>query len=317
MRKTQMKVLDWKTALLLGMALCVLGTEAVQAQDDELIELLEQVGEEYARAYASPFIEAFGPNQNSAMYQGAHIPWGSLTFSVGLKVMATHLNEDDQNFQKTVEGVDLSDFDSNLSGTGTVIFSGPTMFGDPDTDGTVTLLPDAGGPPIAIAGIPGLIDSRFVPLFAPEASVGGIFGLKGTLRYFPEYDMGDYGKTSYMGYGLQWSPNGLLTNFPVDVAVGFFDQNLDVGDFLESSANTMFIAASKNLGTITVYGGFAKEEADMTISYTNEDSGETISFDASSAQESRLTLGARFAMINVEMAKGDLVTYSAGAMFGF
>ena len=317
MRKMQMKVLDWKTALLLGMALCLLGTGAVQAQDDGLVDLLEQVGEDYARAYASPFIEAFGPNQNSAMYQGAHIPWAGLTFSVGIKVMATHLNEDDQTFQKTVEGVDLSDFDSSLSGTGTVILSGPTVFGDPDTQGTVTLLPDAGGPPVAIAGITGLVDSRFVPLFAPEASVGGIYGLKGTVRYFPGYDMGEYGKTNYLGYGLQWSPNGLLINFPVDVAVGFFNQNLDVGDFLESNASTMFLAASKNLGMITVYGGFAKEEADMTISYTNEDSGEIVSFDASSAQGSRMTLGARLAMFHVEMAKGDLVTYSAGAMFGF
>jgi len=55
----------------------------------------------------------------------------------------------------------------------------------------------------------------------------------------------------------------------------------------------------------------------MTVSYVQEDSGRSISFDASAGQESRLTLGARFGLLNAEMAHGDLTTYSAGLMLGF
>ena len=302
---------------VVGFLFLLIAASPVQAQDDDFQDLLEQVGEEYARAYASPFIEAFGPNQNSAMFQGASIPWGQLTFGVGIKVMATHLNEDDQTFQKTVRNVDLGSIDSSLSGTGTLILNGPTVFGDPDTRGTVTLLPDAGGPPIALEGIPGLVDSRFVPLMAPEASVGGVFGLKATLRYFPELDLGDYGKTKYLGFGLQWSPNGLLVDFPVDMMVGFFDQEMNVGSLIEANAKTMFIAVSKDFNPLTVYGGFAKESADMTVGYTYETTGERISFTAESQQESRLTLGAKLKFLSAEMGVGKLTTYSAGAMFGF
>ncbi len=316
MRKN-LPVISGSWGAMFAVALVVLGAGTALAADESLEELLEQVGKEYATAYASPFIEAFGPNQNSAMYQGAHIPWGGLTFGVGLKVMASHLNEDDQTFQKTVSIDDLSEFDSSLSGSGTAIFSGPTIFGDPDTPGVITLLPDAGGPPIAMESIGGLVDTRFVPLVTPEASIGGIYGLKGTLRFFPEMDLGDYGKTKYLGYGLQWSPNGLLLNFPVDVMVGFFKQELKVGTLIETTAKTYFLAASKEFGLITAYGGLAKEDSDMTVSYTNIDSGDSISFDASAEQESRLTLGAKFAVLNVEMGLGTLTTYSAGAMFGF
>lgn len=303
--------------LVLTLALCVPWPGAAVAQDDSLEDLLTQVGEQYATAYASPFVEAFGPNQNSALFQSAHIPWGKLTFGFGVKVMATHLNEDDQTFQKNVQFDDLGDFDDSLAGqSGTVIFSGPTIFGDPDATGTITLLPSAGAP-VSLEGIPGLVDTRFVPLMAPEAYIGGIFGLKGTVRWFPEIDLGDYGKTKYLGFGLQWSPNGILLNLPVDVMVGFFDQQLDVGTLIETNAKSYFLAASRQVGPATVFGGVAKEESDMTVSYTYEQTGEEISFEVTAKQESRITLGAKLGPLSVEMAHGDLTTYSTGLMFGF
>jgi hypothetical protein len=308
-----------RTWLLLAATLLVAVPAVAQVEGDDLEGLLEQVGQEYARAYASPFLEAFGTNQNSGLFQSASIPWGRLTFGVGIKAMATHLNEDDQTFTKVVEDVDLSEFGSEFSGmTGSVIFAGPTIFGDDTTPGTITLLPDSGGPPVALEGIPGLVDTRFVPMLAPEASVGGVFGLRATLRWFPEMDLGNYGKTKYMGLGFQWSPNGLLQNpLPVDIMVGYFNQQLDVGSLIETSAKSMFLAASKDLGTITVYGGFAKEESDMTVTYTYLETGEEVSFKSEGSQGSRITLGAKLAILNLEMSHGDLTTYSAGAMFGF
>lgn len=303
--------------LALTLALIAVLPGSVLAQDDSLEDLLTQVGKEYATAYASPFVEAFGPNQNSALYQGADIPWGKLTFGFGVKVMGTHLNEDDQTFQKNLQVDDLGNFDDSLAGqSGTVIFSGPTIFGDPDAPGTITLLPEMGAP-VALEGIPGLVETRFVPLVTPEAYVGGVFGLKGTLRWFPEMDLGDYGKTKYLGFGLQWSPNGILLNLPVDVMVGFFDQKLEVGTLIETTAKSYFLAASRQVGPAKVYGGFAKEESDMTVSYTYEQTGEEISFDVSARQESRITLGAKLGPLSVEMAHGDLTTYSTGLMFGF
>ncbi len=312
---------------LFSLAMMIFVGQPVFAQDLE--ELLEQVGEEYAVSYSSPFLYAFGPNQNSGMYQSASIPWAGLTFGFGVKVMATHLNADDQNFSKNMEDVRLADYDPNSnpdydpSSRGTIIMSGPSIFGDTETNGTVTGYLH-GMEVFRQETIPGLVDTRFVPLVTPEAYVGGILGLKATVRYFPEIDMSEFGKTKYFGYGLQWSPNGLMPTFPVDVMVGFFDQELSVGSILETNASTFFIGASKDFSLMRVYGGLAKESSDMAISYSFYDGshpqGVNVSFDVENRQESHVTLGVALNFllgVNLEMNAGDLITYSGGLMLGF
>lgn len=315
--KNYLPKVPWTMALVLVLGF-TLTAGSVLGQDDDLEGLLSQVGQDYAEAYSSPFIEAFGPNMNSAMYQSAKIPWFGLTFGIGVKFMGTYLNESDQTFQKTSRIDDLGDLDPGFAGIGgTAIFSGPTMFGSRDVTGTVTLVPDSGGPPISLEGIPGLIDSRFVPMFAPEAYVGGLFGFKGTIRYFPEIDLDDYGKTKYFGWGIQWSPNGLLNEtFPVDLMIGFFDQGIDVGTLINSSATSYFIAVSKSFSLLTPYVGFAIEDSKMNVSYIWEETGDVVSFDAKALQESRFTIGLKIWFANLEMGYGKMATYSAGIMFG-
>lgn len=306
------------TTGLLALAMMIMTLQPAQAEDLE--ELLVQVGETYATAYSSPFIHAFGANQNVGTYQTAHIPWGGLTFGFGVKMMATNLNDDDQNFSVNIENVDLGAYDAAWSGrTGNVVMSGPTIFGDTETEGSITGYYN-GLPVFQTETITGLVDTKNVPLAAPEAYLGGIYGLKATVRYLPEVDLGDYGKTKFMGYGLQWSPNGVVQNLPVDVMVGFFSQELDVGTLIETNAKTYFLGVSKSYPVATVYGGIAKDESDMTVSYTEQDSGTEINFSVDGVQESHVTLGVSLNFLlglNVEVNKGDLVTYSGGLMFGF
>lgn len=305
--------------LVLGLlSLVMLWTTVQPAQAEDLEELLVQVGEKYAVGYSSPFIHAFGANQNAGMYQTAHIPWGGITFGFGVKVMATRLSDDDQTFSVNLENVELGDYDPAWAGyTGNVVMSGPTIFGDTDTNGHLTGYYN-GLPVFDQETIPGLVDTKFVPLAAPEAYLGGVFGLKATVRYLPEVDLGDYGKTKFLGYGVQWSPNGLIEGLPVDLMVGFFTQELDVGSLIETNAKTYFLGASKKFSVLRVYGGFAKDESDMTVSYTEESTGTAIDFGVDGVQESHLTIGVGLPIgLNVEMNAGDLVTYSAGLMLGF
>jgi hypothetical protein len=311
----------WMTTFgLLSLAALIFAAAPAVAADDSLEDLLQQVGEDYAISYSSPFLYAFGPNQNSGMYQTAHIPWGGLTFGFGVKVMATHLNIADQSFSKNIENVNLGVYDPIYEGeTGDVVMSGPTLFGDTETNGTITGYLH-GIPVFHQETIPGLIDTRFVPLAAPEAYIGGIFGLKATIRYFPEIDMSDYGKTKYFGYGLQWSPNGLIPTLPFDVMIGFFDQELKVGTLLETSAQTYFIGASKDFSLLRVYGGFAKDKSDMSISYEYLEDGSNVSFSVDGTQEKHMTVGVALNFIlglYAEMNAGDLTTYSTGLMIGF
>lgn len=303
------------------LVLLALAALLMPAAGQDLEELLTQVGEDYARGYAAPLIHSWGANQNSALYHTAAIPRAGLTFSIGLKVMGTNLSEDDQTFQTVLRDVDLADFSPDLTGRGDVVISGPTLFGDTDTPGTLTAYAN-GLPVYQAAGIEGLVDTRWVPLAAPQLDLGGVFGLRGSLRWLPEVDAGDYGKTKYLGYGVSWSPSFLLPPLPVDVMVGFFKQEIDVGTIVTTDANSIYLAVSRSLGILTVYGGAAKESSSMDVAYTFEEAGfdpTEVAFSVDGEQESRFTVGATLngpLKLNVEMNAGTLTTYAAGIMFG-
>jgi hypothetical protein len=300
---------------------------ATVAPAQDLEELLSEVGEEYARSYTSPFLYGFGPNQNANLYNSASISWAGLSFGVGVKAMGTKLNDEDKTFQRVLKDKDLHDYfpDEFPEGTmGDIVMSGPTIFGNTETDGTVKGYV-SGLEVASYDAIPGLVETSFVPLLTPEAYVGGIFGLRGIIRWFPEIDLSEYGKTKYMGLGLQWSPNGLFENpLPVDIMVGVFDQSLDVGDILKSSGTSYHLGVSKSYPAFTVYGGYAKEESDMEIAYTYIDEAngieESIAFTTEGRQDHRWTLGVTLDILmklNLEMGHGNMTTYSAGLMFGF
>ena len=317
-------------ALVICLGLAVTG-ETARATD--LQQLIEQVGPVYGEAYSSPFIHAFGPAQNSNLYSTASIPWAGLTFGVGIKVMATNLNEEDQTFRKVVRVDNLGDIDPDLDGhSGTAVMYGPTIFGDTETDGKIDLYVD-GLLMGTVAGIPGFWDTRWVPMATPEVYIGGVFGFKATLRYFPSMKLGDIGKSEYLGYGLQWSASGLLEELPVDLMIGFFTQSLDVENtqglgedkLIDSGASSFFLAVSKSWPAMTLYGGFAIESSDMAVAYYFEDPdypdlAQNVSFSVDGRQDTRFTIGINLNILlnlNVEAGFGDMTTYSAGLMFGF
>lgn len=316
-----------------AMSLClVLAVNVGAARADSLQQLLEQVGPEYGEAYASPFIHSFGPNQNSNLFSTASIPYSGLTFGIGVKVMTTNMNDDDKTFRKVVRIPDLGVYDPNnpaLQGvSGTAVMYGPTIFGNENEAGKVDIY--ANGVLVdTFEGIEGFWDTSWIPLATPEVQVGGIAGLKATVRYFPSMKMGDFGKTQYLGYGLQWCASGVLQNLPIDLMVGFFRTNLDVDNtqangpskLVDSEANSYFLAASKSWPAMTLYGGFAIEDSKMDVTYLlDEDPDQPVSFSVDGRQDTRFTVGLTLDILldlNVEAGFGDMMTYSAGLMFGF
>jgi len=273
------------------------GATATRAADD-LEDLLQQVGEEYAVAYSSPFLYAFAPAMNSGLYQTAAIPHTGLTFGISVKAMAAQIDAGDQTFRRVMDVDDLGVFDPAYSGTpGTVVMSGPTIFGDTDTEGTITGYVD-GIPVFEESGITGLVDTKLVPMAAPEFYLGGMAGVKIIVRWLPEIDVSDYGKFKYLGYGVQWNTGTVLKNLPFDAMVGFSKQKLEVGSLLETNATAFFAAVSRDYSLLTLYGGAAIESSDMTVSYTYTDTGDEISFSRDGIQESRLTIGATLNLVH-------------------
>lgn len=309
-----------RAALTLAALMTLATIPAATATATELEGLLEDVTAQYARAYLAPFTYSFGPNLNSGVYHTAAIPKSRLTVDFGVKLMATHLAAEDQTFQTVIHDVDLGDYDPMYAGqTGDIVMSGPTVFGSTDTVGTVAGY--VGGVQVFSQDtIEGLVDTRYSPMLVPQASVGGIAGLRATVRWLPEVDLGDFGKTKLFGYGLQLSGNALMPELPFDVMVGFFRQSVDVGTLVQTDANSMFVAASKSFALLTLYGGYAKEDSEVSIAYTYSGTGTGVAFTVDDTQESRLTVGATLnvlAKLNLEMSHGDLTTYAAGLMFGF
>jgi len=320
-----------KGALLLAAACLLLTPPPAGAQDDsnddELSQLLSDVGEDYARGYLAPLISGFGINQNSGLYHTAHIPNTGLTIGFAIKGMASKLGDEDKNF-RVVRRVDLSDWvdptDPGYGEEGTIVFEGPTVFGSDEASDKGRVTAYWHGIPVYQAeGIEGLVDLDYVPLVTPEASVGGLAGFRGTIRWLPDIDIADVGKIKYMGLGVSYSPNAYFPTLPVDVAVGLFTQSLDVGDVVESTAKSYYLAVSKDFTPLTVYAGVAKEESSMDVHYTfEEDDGTTtdIDFSLDGVQEKRTTLGATLNLglkLNVEMNMGNLTNYSGGLIFGF
>lgn len=312
--------------VVLGLLVTVLAGQVGTARAESLEELLTQVGSEYASAYSSPFLYSYGPNVNSNLYSTAHIPWTGLVFGIGVKAMTSKVDDADKAFSKVIPNVDLSDYDPSLPpGTmGDLYMSGPTIFGDTETDGSVQGFVN-GLQVFNAETIPGLVESSWSPLLAPEAYIGGVAGLKFTVRYLPEIDTGDFGKTKYFGYGLQWNANGVLKTLPVDVMVGFFNQEFKVGSIYDATATSVFVGASKDFSRLTLYGGLAWEDSEMDVAYrfehpTDSSLDSDVAFTVEGEQDTRFTLGVTLdflAKLNLEAGLGNkMTTYSAGLMFG-
>lgn len=122
---------------------------------------------QYARAYLAPFTHSFGPNLNGGIFHTAAISSSRLSFEFGVKATATHLAEADQTFQTVIEDVDLGDYDAAFAGqTGDIVMSGPTVFGNDETPGTVAGY--VGGVQVfSQETIEGLVDTRYSPMIVP------------------------------------------------------------------------------------------------------------------------------------------------------
>jgi len=296
------------------------------ATASELEETLSQVGPEYAQAYLAPFSSSYGANINSGLYTTAYIGKSKISIEFGLKAAATHLNESDQYFTKYVdvtldESIGIDPTHPLYGEQGVAELAGTTVLGNTDNAGTATIYVN-GVPVESIDTIAGIWETRWVPLAIPEASVGGIFGFRGTLRLLPEVKVGDLGKLKFYGFGISFGVNSLIETLPLDISVGYFKQKLELGSIIESDANSFYLALSKSFTAVTVYGGGAIESSTMKVGYIFDgpEGPVSVSFEDDGIMDSRLTLGATLTFgirLNAEVNVGKLAVYSAGLMFGF
>jgi len=191
----------------------------------------------------------------------------------------------DQSFSVSIHGPNImGSADDEIQ----IDFSGADVtFINPNTLLEETRTLGAGTWALGVGGLGFLEDLSFVPLAAPQLSVGTVLGTRATIRYIPTINLSsipgasffldeDFGDISFFGFGLQHNPGVFLPDpLPLDVAVAFYTQTFKIGEeFLKVKTTAWGVNASKefSLGPISVtpYGGFMFETSTIDITYTYE-----------------------------------------------
>jgi hypothetical protein len=350
-----------KSLAILGMA-----TALVSAQTME--ETISKLGAAAGKAYVAPIVSGFGSNLNAGWYHKAPAPKKfGFHFEAGVIHMGTFLSGGDKNFsvagafrldsakaQGVVDNMDNSTpqqvkdslFAALLRADQNVQFTGETVIG-PGEEGmqiqvlpaTVTIGKPGGGDTTItteayndsipeVVGVLGDFADFPLPLFAPQITIGTIYGTNLTLRWLPEIETNeDIGTVKFFGFGIQHNPGVWLgSTLPVDLSVGFFTQTLEVGTLFKATSSALGLNVSKTLGwrflNVTPYGGVQFEKSSFDFAYDLEVDDKTVPIDFTVEGENkyRATAGVSLRLLAINI-NGDFnyakyPSYSVGVMIG-
>jgi len=193
---------------------------------------------------------------------------------------------------------------------------------------------------LPVGGFGDLAEVSLLPLMAPQLTLGTVWGTQFTLRYLPAVELdADLGEFKYSGFGVQHNPAvWTKLDLPVDLALSFFTQKMEVGTLFECKSTAVGLNASKTLGwrflNLTPYAGYMWEDASMKVNYDfivevpdpanpEQTTQETlpISLDLASENSSRLTAGlnVRVGIINwnVDYSMAKYSAISTGITLAF
>ena len=359
------KILSRKSIqLLVSIIACFSLPVSLFAQGESLEETLQQLSADAAQQYVSPISSAFGANLNSGWFHkvppavkmgvnleiglvamGAFFPDESKFFSVDGKFRFSE-NEarqlvSGQGYPQQVEDELVAQITDQYFSVG---ISGATVIGAEDDHimvefpgQTFTVNGASYNVPtqsvdLGFGGFQDLADLNFLPLAAPQVSIGTVYGTQATFRYLPSLTLNsDLGKLKYFGFGIQHNPAVWFnTPIPVDIAASFFTQSLKVGDLFDAKATAFGVNVGKRLGSgilnISPYAGFMFESATMEVTYTyivDTPAGqytEKINFELEGENKSRFILGVSIRLLalnlNADYNFSKYDSFSAGLTFG-
>lgn len=329
----------------------------------DLDETLESLSGDAAKSYVSPVVSALGSDLNGGWFhKSPKSKFLGLDFEIGIVGMLTMMGDEDEHFAVTsdfqfnydqaemlVEGVneDIKPYviEAIMEQEFEVGISGPTVAGPNDEyvlvefpEQEIVYTDDMGNSGSTMVpgnvidtGVYGLLDGAgALPMFAPQISIGTVWGTRLTARALPPFDVKDLGEVSYFGGGLQhnikaWMPLPM----PVDVSLAAFMQSLKLGDYVTADGFSAGLNVSKTFGmkmlSVTPYAGYMMEKYSMDFSYEYQLAEEydpvNIDFSVDGKNENRLTLGASFKLgfshFNVDYNIGEYNSVTMGLAFAF
>ena len=347
-----------KTIIVFIFILFITGASYSQSTE----ETLSNLSSDAATSYVEPIISAFGSNMNSGWVSG--VPSASiLGLNLKLRVIAagSFFSDDKRTFSTSgkfqftsgqaddiLQASDITpanhptNYDDIkneiLSREWEVNISGPTIIGS-DQEFVEVTFPGAQiqGETIdeytnVLTDVKGFLnDIPLLPTPMLQLDVGTIIGTDVSIRYFPGIDIQDLGKFSLWGIGFMHNPGVWLANpLPVDIGLGFFYQDLKIGNVFENKSYQYGAFISKEIGviiTFTPYAGVTLESSRTTLNYTYNFDTEVgpqstnVSFELDGENNIALTGGVMLSLpvvsINVDYKVAKVSTLTAGVALGF
>ena len=109
-----------------------------------------------------------------------------------------------------------------------------------------------------------------LPVIMPQLSVGNLYGTRLILRAMPKIQISDIGYLSLFGVGAQHSITQHFKKVtPVDVAVAFAYETINLGDIASANSFTGSVMVSKKVSVISFYALTGFDYSKMTFDYSS------------------------------------------------
>jgi|WetSurMetagenome_2_1015567.scaffolds.fasta_scaffold01624_3 hypothetical protein len=250
---------------------------SVPALPQNLEDYITKYNADNGKGYLQPVADAFGASFNSGLFHSAQLKKLGFQAYLGVVTTAAFIPSKSKTFTATTDGEFAPVQSAEV----------PTVFGPVDP---VTV--DGNGGTAYV--FPGGINAKFIPFAMPQLTIGSLYGTDVTLRYFAYSVNEDVGSVNMFSWGLRHSISQYFPVLPLDIAVGFYSQKFNVGDYFKANAWIADVQASKRILLFTFYGGLGYENSKTTIHYTNEDENTEINYDLTGSNNIRFTAGVTF-----------------------
>jgi hypothetical protein len=349
------------TRLIFLFSFIIFSTTAFSQNDNtDFNQTIKNLSTSAATGYVGPAISSFGSNLNTGWVTKAPSA-AKNSFNLEIKIIAMgSIIDDAQKVFSTVGSFNFTDAQAQeiaasaspnpleqasiknelLSHAWNLKISGPTIMG---ADNQNVVL-DFQGQQVQgytlqnynLTDVKGFLnDLSIFPTAAIQLGIGTLYGTSLAFRWFPTVNIKDLGDFTYWGFGGMHNPAVWFNQeFPIDIAVGGFYQDLKVGTIFETKASMFGLYASKTIGSViafTPYVALTSETSTTTVQYDytyDMNSGgnitqktENISFEMDGANSTGFTVGAAFKLailnLNIDYKFANIKTASAGLSFGF
>lgn len=268
------------TTYVLILLLFPLGLHAQNLED-----YLSKYTSENGKLYLQPFANAFSADLNSGLFHNAKIKKSGFQLYIGVVGQVAAIPNSAKYF--------TAHLDDPTFGSPMDVPNSPTVFGP--TEGVLVENPESGLSMYMPAGL----DIDLLPLAMPQITIGSLWGTDFTARYI-SVGVDDFGDIKTFGWGLRHSVNQYLKKLPVSIALGYYHQNITIGEYIDASTNVINLQASFAVPVVTFYGGLGYETGKVDVEYTYEginswdaetQEGDKIAFNMDAENTIRATLG--------------------------